>query len=96
MKDAQEHPEIRTQNLDPQASRHNTAIVEILDQPVGTISCSKIKFSIYSDGILGKAYLRQEKAEISFERNTLVTQSQPIRPDPFYWRSFSGGSTSEK
>lgn len=34
-------------------------------------------------GILGQEYLRQEQAEISFPHNTLVTQSDPIRPFRF-------------
>lgn len=59
-----------------------TTIVAILDQPV-LFHVVRPNFPIHSDGILGKAYLRQEKAEISFAHNTIVTQSQPIRPIHF-------------
>ena len=51
-----------------------TTIVAILGQPI-LFYAVRSNFSIYSDGILGKAYLRQEKAEISFAHNTIVTQS---------------------
>ena len=51
---------------------------------------SKITFHVvYSDfptgtdGILGREYLRQEKVEISFWHNTIVTPSNPTKPIPF-------------
>ena len=40
-------------------------------------------FPISTDGILGGKYLRQEKVEISFWHNTIVTHSNPIKPIPF-------------
>lgn len=39
--------------------------------------------SFPTDGIIGMEFLVNEKAEISFHHNTLVTSSQPIKPIPF-------------
>ena len=38
---------------------------------------------IEADALMGKPYSREEKAEISFNHNTLVTQSDAIKPKPF-------------
>ena len=38
---------------------------------------------IEADALIGKPYFREEKAQISFNHNTLVTQSDPIKPKPF-------------
>ena len=38
---------------------------------------------IEADALIGKPYFREEKAEISFNHNTMVTQSDPIKPKPF-------------
>ena len=38
---------------------------------------------IEADALIGKPYFREEKAEISFNHNTLVTQSDPFKPKPF-------------
>ena len=40
-------------------------------------------FTISTDGILGREYLRQEKVEISFWNNTIVTHSIATKPIPF-------------
>ena len=40
-------------------------------------------FTISTDGILGREYLRQEKVEISFWHNTIVTHSIATKPIPF-------------
>ena len=40
-------------------------------------------FPISTDGILGREYLRQEKVEVSFWHNTILTHSYPTKPIPF-------------
>lgn len=54
------------------------------------IGDANVKFHVISpylfldvDGILGREYLRQEKVQISFWHNALVTYSNPINPIPF-------------
>ena len=40
-------------------------------------------FPISTDGILGREYLGQEKVEVSFWHNTIVTHSNPAKPLSF-------------
>ena len=37
-------------------------------------------FPVTSDGSIGRPYLRQEQAQLSFRHNTMVTKSKPITP----------------
>ena len=48
-----------------------------------TFHVTEPDFPINTDGILGREYLRQEKVEISFWHNTIVTHSNPTKPVPF-------------
>lgn len=43
----------------------------------------KTNFPITVEGILGRPFLRQEKSNVSFYHNALVTNSRPISPIPF-------------
>ena len=59
-----------------------TVQVTIFSTPV---ECHVIEntLPVSPDGTLGRPYLRQEQAQISFRHNTLVTVSNPITPIPF-------------
>ena len=59
-----------------------TTIITLLGKPV-KFHVVRSSFVLRCDGILGKEYLTQEQAEISFTHNTLVTRSDPIKPIPF-------------
>ena len=48
-----------------------------------TFHVTESDFPINTDRILGREYLRQEKVEISFRHNTIVTHSNPTKPVPF-------------
>ena len=39
--------------------------------------------TIEADALIGTPYFCEEKAEISFNHNTMITQSYPINPKPF-------------
>ncbi|XP_043473885.1 uncharacterized protein LOC122506001 [Leptopilina heterotoma] len=56
-----------------------TVQIEINTKPI-TFQVVSTDFPIESDGILGREYLREEKVEISFWHNTIVTHSNPIKP----------------
>ena len=72
-------------------------MTSITNDPVKTISTVKItifkspvhfyvvgnELPILPDEILGRPYLGQEQAQISFRHNTLVTVSNPFTPIPF-------------
>ena len=55
-----------------------------------TFHVTEPDFSINTDGILGREYLRQEKVEISFWHNTIVTHSNPTKPVPFIDEDMEG------
>ena len=80
--------------LDPKRSIQFTGITNYPVITIGTINLSILNtlvefhvvensIPISSDGILGRPYLRQEQAQISFRHNVLVTASNPITPIPF-------------
>ena len=56
--------------------------VTIFNTPV-EFHVIKNTLPVSPDGILGRPYLRQEQAQISFRHNTLFTASNPITPIPF-------------
>ena len=80
--------------LDPKRSIPITGITNHPVITIGTINLSILNtlvefhvvensIPISPDGILGRPYLRQEQAQISFRHNALVTASNPITPIPF-------------
>ena len=71
-----------------------TGITNELVKTIGTVQVTifntPVEFNVIEntlpvspDGILGRPYLRQEQAQISFRHNTLVTVSNPITPIPY-------------
>ena len=74
--------------------KHSVLLAGITEHPVKTISTIEIPifdsqvefhvikndFPVTSDGIIGRPYLRQEQAQLSFRHNTMVTKSKPITP----------------
>ena len=59
-----------------------TALIQLLDDSV-EFHVVPNDFPISVDGIIGRAYLRQEQALLSFRHNSLVIISRPITPIPF-------------
>ena len=80
--------------IEPLNSILITGITNDLVRTIGTVKItifkSPVEFHVVNnelpispDGVLGRLYLRQEQAQISFRHNTLVTASNPITPIPF-------------
>ncbi|XP_051161523.1 uncharacterized protein LOC127281712 [Leptopilina boulardi] len=59
-----------------------TIVLNIANTPV-EFHVVRNNFPVSTHGILGRPYLRQEKAQLSFWHNTLVTISNPVTPIPF-------------
>ena len=70
-----------------------TGITQSRISNIGTVNIALMKskitfyvvhsdFPISRDGILGREYIRQEKVEISFQHNMIVTHSNPTKPIP--------------
>ena len=59
-----------------------TTELEIFDKKV-LFHVVRPQFPISVEGILGRAYLRQEGSNVSFFYNALITQSRPVDPIPF-------------